>query len=600
MADLIAQGTDPHHRWRHRLPEDQEIVLGRQGNYWSVPWDSHISATHASLCWQAGRLSVSQLFETRNPIFFRGRKEQQFQIGIGEHFGIGTTTFTLADEKLLLSINEPLPDTEKTFSAQDLQALQYRNADQQIDVLSELPKIISSAGSDDDLFGQLVNLLLQGIPRARGVALVAADPATTTVTTNSPEAIQIMHWDSRSGSPSDIKPSQRLIWQATNTQKSIAYVWAGRRGENQPTLTASEDLDWAFCTPVNSPACPGWAIYVEGNFEHQSSLSSETFHPQALRDEMKFTELIASSLGNSRHLENLKRTQAVFGQFFPTVVLDALSTQDPEQYLAPQEVDLAILFCDVRGFSRSSELASDDLLGLLERISQALGVMTQNILAQGGVVGDFHGDAAMGFWGWPASQSDRSERACLAALSIREAFNTAANDPTHPLHDFHVGIGIASGPAVAGKLGSADQVKVTAFGPVVNLAARLEAMPKVVGASILIDETTLAALQGSSSKTPEMRFRQVAKVQPFGLQNALQVTELLPSLSDEDQLSQSDLAAYEEARKQFQDGSWEEAQQLLQQLSDQDPVKPFLLDYLKTQGPTVPAEWNGTIVMKTK
>ena len=192
------------------------------------------------------------------------------------------------------------------------------------------------------------------------------------------------------------------------------------------------------------------------------------------------------------------------------------------------------------------------------------------------------------------------QRACLAALSIREAFNTAANDPTHPLHDFHVGIGIASGPAVAGKLGSADQVKVTAFGPVVNLAARLEAMTKVVGASILIDETTLAALQGSSSQTPEMRFRQVAKVQPFGLQNALQVTELLPSWRDEDQLNDSDLAAYEEARKQFQNGSWEEAQQLLQQLSGQDPVKAFLLDYLKTQGPTVPAEWNGTIVMKTK
>ena len=599
MADLIAQGTDPHHRWRHRLPEDQEIVLGRQGNLWAIPWDSHISATHASLCWQAGQLTVSQLVETRNPIFFRGRKENQFQIGIGEHFVIGTTTFTLTDEKLLLSINEPLPATEKTFSAQDLQAIRYRNADQQIDVLSELPKIISSAENDDELFGQLVNLLLQGIPRARGVALVAADPNQPTTTVSATESIQIMHWDSRSGSANDIRPSQRLIWQATQTQKSVAYAWAGRRDENQPTLTASEDLDWAFCTPVNSPACPGWAIYVEGNFEHQSSLGTETSHPQALRDEMKFTELIASSLGNSRHLENLKRNQVVFGQFFPTVVLDALSTQEPEQYLAPQEVELAILFCDVRGFSRSSELASDDLLGLLERVSQALGVMTQNILSQGGVVGDFHGDAAMGFWGWPAAQQDSSKRACLAALSIRKAFKAAADDPTHPLHDFHVGIGIASGPAVAGKLGSADQVKVTAFGPVVNLAARLETMTKVVGADILIDETTLAAV-GQPADGAEMRFRQVARMQPFGLQNALHTTELLPSLADDDRLNNNDLAAYEAARRQFQEGAWEEAQQLLEKVSDQDPVKSFLVDYLKKQGPSAPQQWNGTIVLETK
>ncbi len=600
MADLIAQGTDPPHRWRHRLPEDQEIVLGRQGNLWAIPWDSHISAAHASLCWQAGRLTVSQLVETRNPIFFRGRKEKQFQIGIGEHFVIGTTTFTLADEKLLLSINEPLPATEKTFSAQDLQAIRYRNADQQIDVLSELPKIISSAGNDDDLFGQLVNLLLQGIPRARGVALVAADPDQSTAPATAPESIQIMHWDSRSGSASDIRPSQRLIWQATKTQKSTAYMWAGKREENQPTLTASEDLDWAFCTPVNSPACPGWAIYVEGNFEHQSSVGAETVHPQALRDEMKFTELIASSLGNSRHLENLKRNEVVFGQFFPAVVLDALSTQEPEQYLAPQEVELAILFCDVRGFSRSSELASDDLLGLLERVSQALGVMTQNILAQGGVVGDFHGDAAMGFWGWPAAQPDSSKRACLAALSIRNAFKTAADDPAHPLHNFHVGIGIASGPAVAGKLGSADQVKVTAFGPVVNLAARLETMTKVIGANILIDETTLAAVRQQPSDGSEMRFRQVAKVQPFGLQNALQTTELLPSLTDDDRLSDKDLAAYEAARQQFQEGAWEEAQQLLEKVSDQDPVKAFLVDYLKKHGPSAPPEWTGSILMESK
>ena len=59
-----------------------------------------------------------------------------------------------------------------------------------------------------------------------------------------------------------------------------------------------------------------------------------------------------------------------------------------------------------------------------------------------------------------------------------KTFEQAAQDTTHPLHNFRVGIGIASGKAVAEKLGSADQVKVTAFGPVVNLAARLETMTK--------------------------------------------------------------------------------------------------------------------------
>ena len=97
-----------------------------------------------------------------------------------------------------------------------------------------------------------------------------------------------------------------------------------------------------------------------------------------------------------------------------------------------------------------------------------------------------------------------------------------------------------------------------------------------------------------------MRFRPVAQVQPFGLQNALQTTELLPTLADHGQPSDSDLAAYEQARKQFQEGAWKEAQELLEKVSDQDPVKPFLLDYLKKHGPTAPPQWDGTIVMTSK
>src|SRR5262249_32145654 len=150
-------------------------------------------------------------------------------------------------------------------------------------------------------------------------------------------------------------------------------------------------------------------------------------------------------------------------------------------------------------------------LGLLERVSKALGVMTRQILDHGGVVGDFQGDAAMGFWGWPLAQSDTVERAAAAALAIRAEFEKAANLPDHPPADFRVGIGIATGRAVAGKIGTSDHVKVTVFGPVVNLAARLESMTKFVGAPILLDRSTAAALRNRLS--PELgRIRRIAKV----------------------------------------------------------------------------------------
>ncbi|MEO2024216.1 MAG: adenylate/guanylate cyclase domain-containing protein [Pirellulaceae bacterium] len=598
MADLIAQGTEPRNRWRHRLPENQVLVLGRRGNRWATPWDSHVSSEHVEICWRHGRLHVQQMDSTRNPVFFHGRKEDQFQVVAGEHFVIGSTSFSVSDEQIELSINEPLPATEKTFSAKDLQASRYHDAEQQIDLLSDLPRIISSSGTNGVLFSQLIGLLLRGIARADGVALVKSsrlseDPDAETI-------IEVMQWDSRSGAASDIRPSQRIIQQATDAQKSVAYVWEGKRTENLPTLTASADIDWAFCTPINSPACPEWAIYVEGQFEQQASSAPESYHPQALHDDMKFTELIASSLGDSLHLSKLKRDQAVFGQFFPTVVLDALGTQDPEQFLAPREVTLSVLFCDVRGFSRTSELASNDLLELLERVSQALSVMTRHILDQGGVVGDFHGDSAMGFWGWPGEPANATRQACLAALEIQRDFRQAAQDPTHPLHDFRIGIGIASGKAVAGKLGSLDQVKVTAFGPVVNLAARLETMTKVIGASILIDDVTATAVRGTDNLQQAMRFRQVGQIQPFGLETNLLITELLPPLADSGAVSPENIDAYEQAWQQFQAGSWSTALQALDQLPDSDPVKPWLQQYIQVHGPEAPQAWNGTIVMTHK
>jgi adenylate cyclase len=315
---------------------------------------------------------------------------------------------------------------------------------------------------------------------------------------------------------------------------------------------------------------------------------------------MKFTELIASSLGDSLYLSKLKRDQAVFGQFFPTVVLDALGTQDPEEFLAPREVALSVLFCDVRGFSRTSELASNDLLELLERVSQALSVMTRHILDEGGVVGDFHGDSAMGFWGWPGEPANTTWQACQAALKIQHDFQQAARDPAHPLHDFRIGIGIASGNAVAGKLGSRDQVKVTAFGPVVNLAARLETMTKVIGASILIDEVTATALGNRPNLQETMRFRQVGQVQPFGLETNLLITELLPALADSSVMPPENIEAYEQAWQQFQAGNWPTALQALDQVPDSDPVKPWLQQYIQVHGPEAPQGWNGTIAMTHK
>jgi adenylate cyclase len=343
---------------------------------------------------------------------------------------------------------------------------------------------------------------------------------------------------------------------------------------------------------------------------------------------VKFAELTAATLAALRESHVLARRQAGLSQFFSPVVLDAVGSQDADDVLAPREANVTVLFCDLRGFTEESERSAGDLFELLARVSRALGIMTHHILAEGGVVGDFHGDSAMGFWGWPLAQDDAVERACRAALAIRAVFShptsssltlrvgqaspnrsaateistdaSSSRTPApHGVQDnFRVGIGIASGRAVAGKIGSTDQVKVTVFGPVVNLASRLETMTKQLRASILIDPPTAAVLR-ACVPTTIARVRRLAKVRPVGLAAPLEVSELLPPVA-EGVLADADVTAYEAALDSFQSRDWNEAVRLLHQVPPDDQAKDFLTVFIAQHNRTPPSGWDGSIPLDGK
>ena len=220
----------------------------------------------------------------------------------------------------------------------------------------------------------------------------------------------VVAWQEASSNPAKNSFSRR--WPGAKPCCTLGLV---RRRE----YTESESIDWAFCTPLPGEACRGWALYVAGRFGSTTPGGAGYSDPSDVRDDVKFTELAAATLSSLRELNRLGRQQAGLSQFFAPIVMEALAADDPQRVLAPRKADVAVLFCDLRGFSRTSERSGSDLLGLLERVSKALGVMTHQILNHGGVVGDFQGDAAMGFWGWPLPQADAAQRAALAALGIR-------------------------------------------------------------------------------------------------------------------------------------------------------------------------------------
>jgi len=559
-------------------------VLGRSAGSWSVPWDDRISRTHARFWLQSGRLQVDRLPGTLNPIFLRGAATDHFEISIGGHFVIGSTAFTLVEQQLALTLDDPAPMTEETLAPGFLQRLRFHDADHRIDVLSRLSRQLASAVSDEAQLDALVQILLEGMPAASFVAVVALRCTGG--------EISLLHWDQREDARDTPAPSARLIRQAVASHSSVIHIWqpVGRPADS---FTQHDGADWAFCLPLRQPGAATWCVYASGR---QLDLAV-TLTPALLQEDVKFADIAASSLGYLRVSQRLERQRATLSQFISPVVMETLATDDPEVVLAPRPAQLAVLFCDLRGFSRRAEQEAGDLLGLLQRVSEALGVMTGQILAQGGVVGDFHGDAAMGFWGWPIDRADAPLQACRAALRIRAEFARAAQTPAHPLADFRVGIGIASGPAVAGKIGTTDQVKITAFGPVVNLAARLESMTKLLHAPILLDEAT--ACQARRELAPVTgRLRRVARVLPAGLETALEVSELLPPASEFPALPDAAIAAYEAALDALIGRDWEQAFALLHQVPAEDRVKDFLTIFVAQNNRTPPPGWNGVIAIR--
>ncbi len=593
MLELIAQGKSADARWRRRLPE-QAIEVGRATKSYRVPWDAQVSRRHVILVPEQNAVRVEKIPEASNPVFFNGNEAESFTLMPGEHFVIGQTTFSLAADKAFVTMDAPSPISQRTFSPELLRQVPYRNADRRIEILNQLPEVISSAGDVKELLIRMVNTLLSGIPTSSTIGIVELQTIDTVE--DASDSIRVIQWDRRGLDSGDFQPSERLIRQAIELNETTLHIW-NQRKRTRPEYTFDYQNDWAFVCPINSDASRGWAIYVAGsNFSGDSTIDAGSGEAD-VQDDVKFCELVGTTLKNLLLVKQLERQQSSLSSFFSPVVMRAIAGRDPEEVLAPRKCDVSVLFCDLRGFSRTSEAMSDNLLELLARVSDSLGIMTHKILKTGGVIGDFHGDSAMGFWGWPIQpeqSSDNARSAILAAVEIQEAVAQQQRS-TPSLHNFQIGLGIASGQAVAGKIGTRDQVKVTAFGPVVNLAARLEGMSKYFGPCILADGVTIErynastdkSIDGSSIETASAHPRRLGKFQPFGLEGSFDVYQIVGHFDGQDAkqsvMSNESIDGYQKALQHFEVGDWELASKELEPHCGHDIAAKFLSDYIADQ-----------------
>jgi len=549
-----------------------------------TPWDPRISGLHVSLQPAGSSLRLTKIPAATNPVFVEGREITSALLQPGQSFVIGTTSFEL-QLNIRSDSSQPPADgvRQLTIERQSLEQVRFNDAARRIEVLTSLPSVIREAAVERELSLQLTSLLLAGISDADLAAVVGLS-----------EQLQprIFHAEHRFDAAAAVSPSSRLIAAAMQQQKTVLHIWDEAAAIAE--YTQAQGFGWAFCTPfadLNGER----GLYISGRGNIEPGQNSE----QRLHGDIRFAELIADIVTALQKQRRMERQQSGLRQFFSPPILEALGRDLDTSLLEPRECDVTVLFCDLRGFSHRAEEQADNLTGLLERVSLALEVMTSQILRFGGVTGDFQGDAALGFWGWPLESAEAPLNACRAALAIRDEFAKAQADPQHPLHDFETSIGICHGPAVAGKIGTREQVKVTVFGPVVNLASRLEAMTRELHVSVLIDERLDALVRGRLAAT-DGRIRRLLKVQPYGMDKTMFVSELVPPAERFPLLTDQHITDFEAGLQAFIAGRWPEAWNFLHRMPAEDRAQDFLSMLITQHDRRAPQGWDGIVRMKKK
>jgi adenylate cyclase len=280
----------------------------------------------------------------------------------------------------------------------------------------------------------------------------------------------------------------------------------------------------------------------------------------------------------------------MFSHYMSEKVISYLMSHPELLNLGGERRHVTLFFSDLAGFTSISErLSAEEVVGLL---NDYLSRMTDIILDEEGTVDKFEGDAIMAFWGAPLPQADQALRACRAALRQQAAL-AELNQRFQEMGLPRLGmrIGLHTGEAVVGNLGSEKRFDYTAIGDTVNLASRLEGLNKFYGTFILASETTMAECGDG------MFFREVDRVAVKGRETPVAVYQPL-GLKDgptpeEKALSEEFAGALEMYRQEKFAEAAALFQKILARHPGDSPSQVFLERCQDFQASPPPPGWNG-------
>jgi adenylate cyclase len=506
-------------QWQFSFLPKTTCTIGRAPDNSVVLDDPRASRYHAHITQSEngvftivdGAMVNNQLRRSANKVFINGEPRFDQQLKNGDRITIGASTlrFEQPVEERTTDVrydDKPLGHTQLLISASDVMSTVLRSKEEvsasalqrdkvleslqrKANILTALYEMSKTLGSVFDLnaiFEKATDIIFRSTPADRVVALLA-EPGEAEDANLTPIAMRAR--DNKLEAH-----ARRLSIGRTITRKvmkdRVALLSQDAASDEQfagVDSIVSQGVRSTICAPLVTESRVHGALYADRLDPFAA------FKPDDLELISAVAAQAAVAVENARAHERLAREEvarANYSRFLPEYVVKQM-LENPESFkLGGVSQTVTILFADIRGFTRISEHApAEKIVSLLNRYFSA---MTDIIFAHGGTLDKYLGDGLMALFGAPTATPEDASNALNAAVAMQRrlmGINRELRDEGFP--EIGVGMGLHTGEAIIGYIGSERRSEYTAIGDTVNTSSRLESNAR--GGEILISDATAQA-----------------------------------------------------------------------------------------------------------
>jgi class 3 adenylate cyclase len=296
-------------------------------------------------------------------------------------------------------------------------------------------------------------------------------------------------------------------------------------------------------------------------------------------------------------LRENRRVRETFGKYIDPRVVEGLIDRPNLTAAEGQRLAMTVIFCDLKGFASLSEGMTPQ--GLVKVMNRYLSIMSEPIRTNRGIIDKYLGDGIMAYWGPPfVGEGDHARFACLAAIEMVGRIATLRLEIPEllgvlgtPMETCDLRIGIATGEALVGSIGSDVMMSYTVMGDVVNLASRLEGANKMYGTRTLVSKRTVTGAGDA------VEFREIDRIVVAGQTRSEAVFEILGPRGGLTQQQQALRNRYLEGLAAYRERRWEDALRAfnasLEAVPDDGPSMALIKRIESLQASPPVQDWNG-------